>query len=124
MQKKKLVVVGIFILFGVLCLSDQSFATTSDMPYESALLKLKESLAGPVGTSIGVIALFITAAMFVFGSDLSGMAKALVGVCFAIGVMLGGNAIMTKWFGASSGNVIVLSEEVLPDKVLSHFANE
>ncbi len=124
MRKKQLVTVSLLILFGVLLFNDQLFAASSDMPYESALLKLKTSLAGPVGTSVGVIALFITAAMFVFGSDLSGMAKALVGVCFSIGVMLGGNTIMDKWFGASSGIEIILSEEILSDKILTTIENE
>ncbi len=124
MHKKQLVTVTLLIFFGVTIFNDLSFAASSDMPYESALLKLKTSLAGPVGTSVGVIALFITAAMFVFGSDLSGMAKALVGVCFSIGVMLGGNTIMDKWFGASSGSEIVLSEKILSDKILKDFKNE
>ena len=121
MRKINLFKVCLFVLFGVVCVSDFVFAGGS-LPYENALTEISKSLSGPVATAVGIIALFVAAVTVIWGSDFSATIKALVGVCFTIGVMLTGNTIMTKWFKADSGNVIV--EETISDEIIKVINNE
>lgn len=101
----------VFVLVGIICLNSQDIVFAgSDMPYEQGITKLKNSLSGPVGVAIAVIAMFVVGATFIFGGDLTGFTKTLVGVCFAIGVMLGGNALITKLFGNTASGGLVYTE--------------
>lgn len=121
---RHLLLLSSLVLIGLFVFNDIAFAGT-DMPYEQALEKFKDSLTGPVGVSVAVIALFVAGSMFVFGGELGGLAKTLVGVCIAIGIMLGGNIVITKLFSkSSSGNLVVYTQEILSDKISEWYPYE
>lgn len=93
-----LVITGLFIC----CFVPDAFAAAGSgggLPYESALEKLRLSLTGPFAYVISVIGIVVGFAMLVFGSDLTGFFKTLIGVILTVSVLIGVNAFLANFFG-------------------------
>lgn len=74
----------------------------SDMPWDSALSTLQESLTGPFAYIVSLIGIVASAGMLVFGGEISGFLKSMLYVVLVVAVLIGANAFMTNVMGFSA----------------------
>src|SRR5262249_43066816 len=60
----------------------------AQLPWETPLQNLQNSLTGPVAKSIGVIAMAVSGGMLAFGGELNEFTKRMMMVVLALSVML------------------------------------
>lgn len=75
------------------------------LPWENPLTVIKESLTGPVAAGIIIIAVFVLGGILVMGGDLMSLAKGLVAIVIAGGLIIGATTFVTKVFGVSGAVV-------------------
>lgn len=90
----------------VLCLGVvDAFAssTSTGMPWEGPITKIKNSLTGPFALGVSVIAMAVTGFALVFGgAELTGAVKALIGVVFVIAIIMSAGNLITMLFGGGA----------------------
>jgi len=92
-------VVKIFaVLIGFFWFGDVALAAVEGLPWEDSVDKLVNSLTGPVGKGITVVAICFTGGMLAFGSELSGIAKAGLSVGMAGSLIMGAVQLVDKIF--------------------------
>ncbi len=95
-------------------LPEQAFAAgTTGLPWEGPLDTLKRSLSGPVALAISIIAIVITGASLIFGSEIDGFARKMIVVVLVIAIIVAANSFLTTMFGTSSATIAALSSPVL-----------
>ena len=107
---------GVILVLGSFVLpAPQAVASTSGsgLPYESALEKVKDSLSGPVATSLSVIGICLAGAMLIFGGDMNGFFRALCMVVLVCSLMVGGSKILST-LGITGATIGYDSGELLP----------
>lgn len=75
--------------------SSANASTTSSLPWDGPLTTLQNSLTGPVATAISVIAFFAAGSALVWGEELGGIAKRLLGVVLAVSIIVMGNKFLS-----------------------------
>ncbi len=101
-----------YILLGVLLmmvLAPDLFASSTGMPWEAPLTKIKNSLSGPVAGVISLIGVIAAGSMLLFGNsgDFSGTFRAIVWMVLIISLIITANVIIN--FFTASGAVIILT---------------
>lgn len=76
-----------------------SEGTGGDLPYESFLQGLRNSMTGPVAYTISLVAIVVSGATLAFGGDIQGFARTLLMLVLLIGIIIGANAMMSGFFG-------------------------
>lgn len=106
-----ILVIGCFVLPAPQAMASSSGG--SGLPYESALEKVKDSLSGPVATSLSVIGICLAGAMLIFGGDMNGFFRALCMVVLVCSLMVGGTKILSTLgiSGATIGAPAVVQEK-------------
>lgn len=84
------------------CLIDPAFA--EGLPWESGLATLKKSLTGPVATGIALVGIVGAGAALAFGGEISGFLKSIITLVLVVSLLIGGNTLLTKVFGASEAS--------------------
>jgi type IV secretion system protein VirB2 len=73
------------------------------MPWEGPLALIQTSLSGPVAGGIALIALVVAGAALIFGEDMGGFAKKMIGVVMGASVLVLGNALLSSLGLTASG---------------------
>lgn len=91
-----------------------SFAVAGGFGFETGVEAVRESLSGPVATSVGVIAIVGAALMAAFNADnMSGSMKLFVGLAFVVGIALSANSIASKFGGGSASGALVSNTHII-----------
>jgi type IV secretion system protein TrbC len=73
----------------------------ADLPWETPLCSLQNSLTGKTAKAIAMIGLFVAGGLLVFGGELSDFGRRITWMCLAISVMLMGGSFVNM---ISTGN--------------------
>ncbi|MCP1845850.1 type IV secretory pathway VirB2 component (pilin) [Bradyrhizobium sp. USDA 4524] len=107
MSRKHIVIVGAGSLLLALVMSDACFASTSgggNLPWESPLQQIQQSITGPVAGFIALAAVAVAGGMLIFGGELNDFARRLMYVVLVAGILLGATQIVAL-FGASGASI-------------------
>jgi type IV secretion system protein TrbC len=93
-----------FAVCVLLLLPDMAHATsTTDLPFATALDKVREAIKGPVAFTVSLIGIVAAGAVLIFGGEMSGFLRTLVFLVLVIAIivnagnlvqMLGGDAAL------------------------------
>lgn len=101
-MKKVMVTLGILLaVMLVFSASDAlaSVGTGGDLPYESWLESLRNSVTGPVAFSLAIIGVVVAGGVLIFGGDLNGFFRTLIFLVLIMSLIIGANNIMSTFFG-------------------------
>ncbi|WP_415024184.1 TrbC/VirB2 family protein [Bradyrhizobium sp.] len=86
---------------------DPAFASTSgggNLPWESPLQQIQQSITGPVAGFIALAAVAVAGGMLIFGGELNDFARRLMYVVLVAGILLGATQIVAL-FGSSGASI-------------------
>jgi type IV secretion system protein TrbC len=99
----------LLFLFGFLTLLAFVFLTPQDvfasagtggnLPYESWLMNLRNSVTGPVAFALSIIGIVIAGGVLIFGGDLNGFFRTMVFLVLVMAFLVGAQNIMSSFFG-------------------------
>lgn len=101
-MKKVMVTLGILLaVMLVFSASDAlaSVGTGGDLPYESWLESLRNSVTGPVAFTLSIVGIVVAGGVLIFGGDLNGFFRTLIFLVLIMGLIIGANNIMSTFFG-------------------------
>ena len=102
-----MMIVGAGGLLLALVMLDPVFASTSgggNLPWESPLQQIQQSITGPVAGFIALAAVAVAGGMLIFGGELNDFARRLMYVVLVAGILLGATQIVAL-FGASGASI-------------------
>lgn len=85
--------------------ASNAFAAGGDMPWETPLENIMNSVSGPVAKAIGVMAIVVTGLALAFGEGGGGMKK-MLWVVFGLSIAFAATSFFLDFFGFSSGALI------------------
>jgi len=115
MSRERMLIVAIISILLALSALDSAFASTSgggNLPWESPLQQIQQSITGPVAGFIALAAVAVAGGMLIFGGELNDFARRLMYVVLVAGILLGATQIVAL-FGssdASIGDVVPIAE--------------
>ncbi len=72
---------------------------TGVLPYESWLIKIQESLTGPVAFSVALIGIVTCGATLIFmGGEIGRFMRSLIYIVLVMTMLVGANSLMTQFF--------------------------
>lgn len=100
-------ILGLFVVLTlVMALPEQALASgTTGLPWEAPLDTLKRSLSGPVALAISIIAIVVTGASLIFGSEIDGFARKMIVIVLVIAIIVAANSFLTTLFGTSTATI-------------------
>jgi type IV secretion system protein VirB2 len=107
MSPKRLVILGVSGMLLAFFVLDPAFASTSgggNLPWESPLQQIQQSITGPVAGFIALAAVAVAGGMLIFGGELNDFARRLMYVVLVAGILLGATQIVAL-FGASGASI-------------------
>ncbi|MGY3116150.1 type IV secretory pathway VirB2 component (pilin) [Bradyrhizobium sp. S3.14.4] len=107
MSLNRMMIVGAGGLLLALVMLDPVFASTSgggNLPWESPLQQIQQSITGPVAGFIALAAVAVAGGMLIFGGELNDFARRLMYVVLVAGILLGATQIVAL-FGASGASI-------------------
>ena len=78
-----------------------------DLPYESWLESLRNSVTGPVAFSVSLVGIVVAGAVLIFGGDMNSFFRSIVFLVLVMALIIGANSMMTTFFG--KGAVITIA---------------
>jgi type IV secretion system protein VirB2 len=94
--------IGVVTVIAVAMATVSAFAG-GGMPWEGPLALIQSSLSGPVAGGISLIALVVAGAALIFGEDMGGFAKKMIGVVMGASVLVLGNTLLSGLGLTASG---------------------
>src|ERR1043166_101447 len=95
-----------FLLFTFLLLaSDVTFASEGgggNLPYETWLTNLRNSVTGPVAFALAIIGVVVAGGVLIFGGDLNGFFRTLIFIVLVMALIIGAQNILSTCFGRGS----------------------
>ena len=96
-----------FVLsFIVVCFIQAALAEqggTGTLPWEDWLTSLRKSVSGPVAYAVAIIGIAGSAITFIVtGAEVGGFFKLFLGIVFGMSILVGVNALVETFFGASA----------------------
>ena len=91
-------VIGLFLFLD----TQDAFATAGTgggLPYEGWLVKVQQSVTGPVAFVISIVGIVVAGAVLIFGGDLNGFFRTLVLLVLVAAFLVGAQNIMSGLFG-------------------------
>src|ERR1043166_3744287 len=92
-----------FLLFTFLLLaSDVTFASEGgggNLPYETWLTNLRNSVTGPVAFALAIIGVVVAGGVLIFGGDLNGFFRTLIFIVLVMALIIGAQNILGTFFG-------------------------
>lgn len=115
MSRERMLIVAIISILLALSALDSAFASTSgggNLPWESPLQQIQQSITGPVAGFIALAAVAVAGGMLIFGGELNDFARRLMYVVLVAGILLGATQIVALFgsSGASIGDVVPIAE--------------
>ncbi|UGX99502.1 TrbC/VirB2 family protein (plasmid) [Bradyrhizobium barranii subsp. barranii] len=107
MSHNRMMIVGASGALLALLILDPAFASTSgggNLPWESPLQQIQQSITGPVAGFIALAAVAVAGGMLIFGGELNDFARRLMYVVLVAGILLGATQIVAL-FGASGASI-------------------
>ncbi|GAH27355.1 unnamed protein product [marine sediment metagenome] len=107
MSLNRMMIIGAGCLLVALLMLDPVFASTSgggNLPWESPLQQIQQSITGPVAGFIALAAVAVAGGMLIFGGELNDFARRLMYVVLVAGILLGATQIVAL-FGASGASI-------------------
>ena len=83
-------------------------ASSTGMPYEGALEKLKNSLTGPVAQTVAIVGIVASGATLIFGGEISGFLKSVIYLILVCSLLIAGTKIISVFSDSSSGATIAV----------------
>lgn len=77
-------------------------AAGTNMPWESGLKVLTDSITGPVAQAIGLIAIVAAGAALIFGGDMTGFMRTAVYIVLVLGIIMSAANLLTAFTGSSA----------------------
>lgn len=116
-MNNKLIFWGSVLVF-LLC-SDQALASSTTgegyLPYESWLLKLRNSLTGPVAFSVSIIGIVSCGATLIFaGGEVSRFMRSILYMVMVLTFLIGANSLITNFF---EGAVVAVDDAEIVDYI-------
>lgn len=107
-------IVSILCLF---MLTESAFASVGgggQLPYESWLVNLRNSVTGPVAFTLSIVGIVAAGGILIFGGELNAFFRTLIFIVLVMALLIGANNIMTNLFSGA-----VISSETAQDQSLS-----
>jgi type IV secretion system protein VirB2 len=107
MSRNRMMIVGATGLVLALAALEPAFASTSgggNLPWESPLQQIQQSITGPVAGFIALAAVAVAGGMLIFGGELNDFARRLMYVVLVAGILLGATQIVAL-FGSSGASI-------------------
>lgn len=107
MSRNRIMIAGVSGLLLALVMLDPAFASTSgggNLPWESPLQQIQQSITGPVAGFIALAAVAVAGGMLIFGGELNDFARRLMYVVLVAGILLGATQIVAL-FGSSGASI-------------------
>lgn len=107
MSRNRIMIAGVSGLLLALVILDPAFASTSgggNLPWESPLQQIQQSITGPVAGFIALAAVAVAGGMLIFGGELNDFARRLMYVVLVAGILLGATQIVAL-FGSSGASI-------------------
>ncbi len=107
MSRNRMMIVGAAGILLALLALDPAFASTSgggNLPWESPLQQIQQSITGPVAGFIALAAVAVAGGMLIFGGELNDFARRLMYVVLVAGILLGATQIVAL-FGSSGASI-------------------
>lgn len=85
-----------------LLMPDQAFAaegTGGTLPYEPWLVRLRNSVTGPVAFALSIVGIVIAGGVLIFGGDLNGFFRTLIFLTLVMALLVGAQNVMSTYFG-------------------------
>ncbi len=103
--ERKLLSVALGLALMLLAL-DPALASSSggNLPWESPLQQIQQSITGPVAGFIALAAVAVAGGMLIFGGELNDFARRLMYVVLVAGILLGATQIVAL-FGATGASI-------------------
>ena len=97
------VMLGVFALTLLLARDAHAAAGSgAGLPYEDWLMKIRQSITGPVAFSISVIAIVAAGAMLIFGGDMNGFMKTLVFIVLVLALVIAAQNMLSGITGVGA----------------------
>src|ERR1051325_3367888 len=94
---------GFFLLVVFLLLSsDLTFASEGgggNLPYETWLTNLRNSVTGPVAFALAIIGVVVAGGVLIFGGDLNGFFRTLIFIVLVMALIIGAQNVLSTFFG-------------------------
>ena len=107
MSRDRMMIIGTAGMVFALLLIEPAFASTTgggNLPWESPLQQIQQSITGPVAGFIALAAVAVAGGMLIFGGELNDFARRLMYVVLVAGFLLGATQIVAL-FGASGASI-------------------
>lgn len=109
MSRNRMMIMGATGLALALFAFDPAFASTSgggNLPWESPLQQIQQSITGPVAgfIALAAVAVAVAGGMLIFGGELNDFARRLMYVVLVAGILLGATQIVAL-FGSSGASI-------------------
>lgn len=102
-EKKQMVYVfGMMIFVVLMALPHSAMAssgTGGNLPYESWLSNLQNSVTGPVAFAISTIGIVVAGGILIFGGELNAFFRTLIFIVLVMALLVGAQNIMSNFFG-------------------------
>jgi len=104
------------LLFACFMLAPQqasaAVGTGGNLPYETWLTSLRNSVTGPVAFALAIIGIVIAGGVLIFGGDLNGFFRSLIFVVLVMALLVGAQNMMGTFFGRGA-EIAALGEGVM-----------
>ena len=97
----------------LLMLAESAFASVGgggQLPYESWLVNLRNSVTGPVAFTLSIVGIVVAGGILIFGGELNAFFRTLIFIVLVMALLIGANNIMTNLFGGA----------VIPGEISQH----
>jgi len=101
-RRTKLCIAALVLLALTLLLPQHAFASEGgggQLPYESWLTNLRNSVTGPVAFTLSIVGIVIAGGVLIFGGDLNGFFRTLFFLVLVMALLIGAQNMMSGLFG-------------------------
>jgi type IV secretion system protein VirB2 len=101
-RRSKLCIAALVLLALMLLLPQQALASEGgggQLPYESWLTNLRNSVTGPVAFTLSIVGIVIAGGVLIFGGDLNGFFRTLFFLVLVMALLIGAQNMMSGLFG-------------------------
>ncbi len=76
-----------------------SEGTGGGVPYEEWLVKLRQSVTGPVAFAVSIVGIVVAGSVLIFGGELNAFFRTFVFLILVMALIIGANNMMSSFFG-------------------------
>lgn len=111
--------VGLLLLAVVVLSPHDAVAagTAGGLPYEDWLVKVRDSVTGPVAFTLSLVGIVIAGGVLIFGGDLNGFFRSLIFLVLVMALLVGAQNFAKNFF--SAGAEIGSSGTTKPSEVVT-----